>query len=63
MAVGKDKCGRYTRVVSKRIDTLDDRIRSREFDKTAAFDDKSRREIEEIVGALFVSRGAEANSR
>ena len=42
---------------------LDYRIRSREFDKTVAFDNKSRREIEEAVGALFVSRGAEANSR
>ncbi len=50
-------------MVSKRIDTLDNRIRSREFDKMAAFDDKSSREIEETVGVLFVSRGAEANSR
>ena len=42
---------------------LDNRIKSREFDKTAAFDDKSCRVIEETVGALFVSRRAEANSR
>ena len=63
VAVGKDEGGRYPRVAGQSVDTLDNRIRSREFDKTVAFDDKPRREIEETVGALDVSRGTKANSR
>ena len=63
MAVGKDEGGRYPRVAGQSVDTLDNRIRSREFDKTATFDDKPHREIEETVGALDVSRGNKANSR
>ena len=52
-----------TPVWPARVLTFDHRIRSRELDKTAAFDHKPRREIEETVGALYVSRGAKANSR
>ena len=33
------------------------------FDKTAAFDDKPRQEIEETLGALDDSHGTKANSR
>ena len=63
MAVSEDEGGRYPRVAGQSVDTLDNRIRSREFDKTVVFDDKPRREIEETVGALDVSRGTKANSR
>ena len=45
MAVSKDKVGRYTGVGSKFVDALDDRVRSREFDKTAAFENKARQKI------------------
>ena len=63
MSVGKDEGGRYPRVAGQSVDTLDNRIRSREFEKTVVFDDKPCREIEETVGALDVSRGTKANSR
>jgi hypothetical protein len=63
MAVSKDEVGRHTGVGSKFIDTLDDTVRSREFNKMVAFENKARRKIEETIGALYVTRGAKANRR
>jgi hypothetical protein len=63
MAVSKDEVGRHTGVGSKFIDTLDDRVRSREFNKMVAFENKARRKIEETIGARYVTRGAKANHR
>ena len=45
MAVREDKVGRHIRVGSKGVDTLDDRVRSREFDKMAAFENKAHQKI------------------
>ncbi len=63
MAVSEDKVGRHTGIGSKFVDTLDDRVRSREFDKTVAFENKACRKIKETIGALYVTRGAKANRR